>query len=370
MSSVLPSPRAVVTSLRALSADLGARYRSLSVHQRRLLYLFVVFQTCLLALFLYIGPEAIFHWTAVLALWISAQPYGIPLILSLVTLTSFPPLFGYGTAITLCGLGWGVAAPETADHPQMNGSLLKGWAVASSGCILGASASFWTLRWAIAKHSNISFIRNTLQDPTFRAMKQAVAKKGIKMAILIRFCPFPFCYSNLFFASLNTVSFGHFIVATALITPKLLMHVFLGTRMFRLMDRDERAKSTGWEKALNVVYIVLGALVGMLTSWIVWRETQRILDQMPASQLNTSGHDHHRHHRPREFVLEFDANQDEGRAGDASQESRDTEDPEVALLPRSKRGRDIEPFVIDEEDDEDEESYAHKAAAGGRKPFR
>ncbi len=110
------------------------------------------------------------------------------------------------------------------------------------------------------------------------------------MAILIRFCPFPFAYSNLFFASLvDAVSLGHFLAATALITPKLLLHVWIGTRMFVLMDREQRAHLDGWAKALNVLYIIIGSAVGAATGWIVWSETKRCCMQSSRKHRGAGG---------------------------------------------------------------------------------
>ncbi|EPQ28215.1 uncharacterized protein PFL1_04042 [Pseudozyma flocculosa PF-1] len=294
----------VAHGARGWLTGLAARYRALTPRRRLYLHLLIVFEALVFAAFIYIGPDTIFNKTASIALWISNRPYGLPLVLSLVVLLSFPPLFGYGTAITLCGLGWGVAAPESPTHPAMHGSLLRGWAVATAGCLLGASVSFVVLRCLIRRNAHVAFIERVLDDPKFRAMKEAVRRRGTSMAILIRFCPFPFCYSNLFFASLDTVSFGQFMLATALITPKLLLHVFIGARMFELMDTDERAKLDGWHKVLNVVYIVIGTVIGALTGWLVWKETQKILDQMARSEAGTEGG--RGRGRGRDFVVEFD----------------------------------------------------------------
>ncbi len=158
--------------------------------------------------------------------------------------------------------------------------------LASTSCLLGATVSFSVLRFLIVHHSKrVSWISNTLNDPKYVALSTAVRRRGLSMAILIRFCPFPFAYSNLFFASLvDAVSFKHFLTATALITPKLFLHVWLGTRMFMLMDRDERAHLDGWAKALNVVYILVGSAVGVATGWIVWKETSKVLEAIESEQ--------------------------------------------------------------------------------------
>ncbi|EST06240.1 SNARE associated Golgi protein [Kalmanozyma brasiliensis GHG001] len=261
-------------------------FLSLPPEQRYILYLVVGIKFLILGVVLYIGPEVMFDTTAKLAIWFGSQTFGAALLIALVVIVSFPPLIGYGTCITLFGLGWGVHSPANADHGELNGNLFYAWALASVACLLGASVSFVVLRWAITHHAKrVSWISSALDDPKYAALTTAVRSRGLSMAILIRFCPFPFAYSNLFFASLlDAVPYRHFIAATALITPKLFLHVWLGTRMFVLMDRDQRAQLDGTAKALNVVYIAVGGAVGVATSWFVWRETSKVLDQIEREQ--------------------------------------------------------------------------------------
>ncbi|CDS01329.1 uncharacterized protein SPSC_03811 [Sporisorium scitamineum] len=255
-------------------------FLALRPEQRCIIYLVLGVKALILAVVLYVGPEAMFNATAKLAIWFGSQSYGAALLIAIVVIVSFPPLIGYGTSITLFGLGWGVHADATSQHAQLRGNLLQAWLLASFACILGGSVAFSVLRFLIVHHSKrVSWITNTLNDPKYVALSTAVRRRGLSMAILIRFCPFPFAYSNLFFASMvDAVSFKHFLTATALITPKLFLHVWLGTRMFQLMDRDQRAQLDGRAKVLNVVYIGVGSAVGVTTGWIVWSETTKVLD--------------------------------------------------------------------------------------------
>ncbi|SPO22524.1 uncharacterized protein UTRI_01202 [Ustilago trichophora] len=261
-------------------------FLALPREQRYMLYLVLGVKFLILAIVVYIGPEAMFDATAKLAIWFGTKSFGAVLLIALVVIVSFPPLVGYGTCITLFGLGWGVHADATSSHPQLNGNLLEAWLLASTACLLGATVSFSVLRFLIIHHSKrVSWISSTLNDPKYVALSTAVRQRGLFMAILIRFCPFPFAYSNLFFASLvDAVSLKHFLTATALITPKLFLHVWLGTRMFQLMDREQRAHLDGWAKAFNVVYIAVGSIVGVATGWIVWNETNKILESIQREQ--------------------------------------------------------------------------------------
>ncbi|KAJ9477567.1 putative Golgi apparatus membrane protein TVP38 (putative) [Pseudozyma hubeiensis] len=338
-------------------------FLSLPPEQRYIIYFAVAVKALILGVVLYIGPEAMFNATAKLAIWFGSQSYGAALLIVLVVIVSFPPLIGYGTSITLFGLGWGVHAEATSEHAELRGNLLQAWLLASFACLLGATISFAVLRFLIVHHSKrVAWISKTLNDPKYTALSTAVRRRGLFMAILIRFCPFPFAYSNLFFASLvDAVTFKHFFMATALITPKLLLHVWLGTRMFQLMDRDQRAQLDGWAKFLNVVYIAVGSAVGAATGWIVWNETTKVLEAIEReaqSENAPRGHGAESHQRrtaespyrdaqegskKREdaseaspFVLDFDADADEEQEEDqvgTSQKRRD-DTAKQSLLPR------------------------------------
>lgn len=47
--------------------------------------------------------------------------------------------------------------------------------------------------------------------------------------------------------------------------------------MFELMDRESRKEMDGTGKFVNGLYVVIGSLVGMATSYYVWKATQDIL---------------------------------------------------------------------------------------------
>ncbi|KAI9604224.1 hypothetical protein H4Q26_003837 [Puccinia striiformis f. sp. tritici PST-130] len=95
-----------------------------------------------------------------------------------LTLASFPPVIGYGTLTTLCGFTYG---------------WFWGWILASVGSLCGSAISFLILR------KNLPRFQHWLsKQPRFAALRQAVAVKGLPLICLIRLCPFPFTYSNLF----------------------------------------------------------------------------------------------------------------------------------------------------------------------------
>ncbi|SNX82546.1 uncharacterized protein MEPE_01252 [Melanopsichium pennsylvanicum] len=334
-------------------------FLSLPTEQRNIIYLAVGVKALIFGVVLYIGPEAMFDATAKLAIWFGSRSFGAVLLVALIIIVSFPPLIGYGTSITLCGLGWGVHAEATSSHPELKGNLLQAWLLASISCLLGATVSFFVLRFLIVHHSKrVSWISNTLNDPKYVALSTAVRRRGLSMAILIRFCPFPFAYSNLFFASLvDAVTFTHFVTATALITPKLFLHVWLGTRMFILMDRDQRMQLDGWAKALNVIYILVGSAVGVATGWFVWKETNKVLTAIESESLQ-------------EHIREDTQTGGSRRIGASESHQHATTQESYHDIEQNANKNDqaTSPFILDaDEDDTEDESQNDSVGSAAKK---
>lgn len=116
-------------------------------------------------------------------------------------------------------------------------------------------------------------------------MEKAVQTRGYQMILLIRFCPFPFVYSNLFFASLQSgiVSYHKFLLATIATTPKLFLHVFIGAKTFQAIQAarggQEDNTATSSHSWMSLAYIVFASLVGFVTSWYIYAETKKVLDE-------------------------------------------------------------------------------------------
>ena len=69
------------------------------------------------------------------------------------------------------------------------------------------------------------------------------------------------------FATVNPLAFT---LATAIVTPKLLVHVFIGSRLAVIAKSGEKmAAST---KAINWGSIICGAMFGALTAWFIYQK--------------------------------------------------------------------------------------------------
>lgn len=112
-----------------------------------------------------------------------------------IVITSFPPLLGYSTTMTICGFAYGPF-----------GGLL----VAGSGAIIGSALTFVILRLLFKRR-----IKSwTAQNKRWQAMEAVIDAKGLPLVIMIRLCPIPWVYSNALFASMESVKLWQFVIAT------------------------------------------------------------------------------------------------------------------------------------------------------------
>ena len=76
-------------------------------------------------------------------------------------------------------------------------------------------------------------------------------------------------YANLLFASIETVSFFQYMVATLVYTPKLMIAVWIGSRIAMLSDGQQREEMDTKAKIVNGLSILLGFAIAVGTGWYV-----------------------------------------------------------------------------------------------------
>lgn len=96
-----------------------------------------------------------------------------------------------------------------------------------------------------------------------------------------------------------------YIVSAILSAPRLLIHVFMGAKLYELIDSDVRAHQDTATKVRNIISVVIGLLLGIGSSWLIWKETSRILDLENDEPLLEEGEEEWRtEHEEGQFVLE------------------------------------------------------------------
>ncbi|RKP25545.1 snare associated Golgi protein-domain-containing protein, partial [Syncephalis pseudoplumigaleata] len=140
-----------------------------------------------------------------------------PLLLAtLICLTGFPFMPGYGTLVTMAGFVFGVPL---------------GFLVAFVGAWAGACASFAVCRrWGRRYTAQLAASSRHLA-----AVLRAVERRGWKLLLLVRLAPYPYNLLNALF-SMTSLSFRVFALTTAASLVKLIVHILLGAHLVSLVD--------------------------------------------------------------------------------------------------------------------------------------
>ena len=232
----------------------------MSLWQKIAFVIFMVTMNVLLVLFI-IYNEDIMVWLQPRAVEWSKRPGGWLLIWFFAFITAFPPLVGYSTSITLCGFIYGV---------------WPGWPIAATANVAGSTCAFLVCRYYLRDWTE----RKIAHDKRFQALALVLKHDGLKLLTLIRLCPLPYSLSNGAFSTFSTVSAPMFAAATALASPKLFLHVFVGSR-FAAVGKD---RNDGSAKVADYVSIAASTIFGAVTGWVIWRRTQARSRQLEAEE--------------------------------------------------------------------------------------
>ncbi|KAK3988067.1 hypothetical protein QBC44DRAFT_330041 [Cladorrhinum sp. PSN332] len=241
----------VLTTALSLSRRAVAFFFSLPLLHRALVVvaLLVVFAFGLVFL---IYSHALFTALGPLAETIRNSSWGWIPISFLIMATGFPPLIGYSTAVTIAGFVYGFP---------------WGWPLAALSTVVGSTAAFMTSRGWLK-----GYVHNTVgKDRRFVALGQVLRRDGIGVLAMIRLCPLPYSLSNGFLATIGSIGPGRFALATGLTTPKLLVHVFIGSRLALLAESGD--KMTGRDKMINYASMLIGGAVGFTVGLLIYRRT-------------------------------------------------------------------------------------------------
>ncbi|CAG7848449.1 Golgi apparatus membrane protein TVP38 [Serendipita indica DSM 11827] len=239
-----------------------ARYQKLRWFGKLLIMLLIVFYVALVVTFLVIGPDTIFQYFFDLSQVLRKMEYGWLILASLIVVASFPPMVGFTTLLSIAGFAWGV----------------RGFLLALPAALVGAGLSFLSMRFLFKARLH----KLQQSNRHWRALDQVVAAKGLPLIILIRFSPLPpWVYSNALFASITSVKFWQFMVANLFLSPKILLTVFVASRIAALADRDQRGQMDLPTEILNYSSIAVGIIIGVGTGWVVYRLTQEKIRSLP-----------------------------------------------------------------------------------------
>ena len=178
-------------------------------------------------------------------------------------LVSFPPLIGYSSCVTLAGFVFGLG---------------KGWLIVASATTLGSFASFLASR-----HFLRAFVaRMTAGDKRFAALSLTLKHDGIKLLIMFRLCPLPYSFANGAISTIPTVTPLAFLIASACATPKLLLHVFVGSRLGAIAESGDKMDFK--TKLVSYVSIAIGVGAGMAVGYVMYTKTKARARELEAQE--------------------------------------------------------------------------------------
>jgi hypothetical protein len=153
---------------------------------------------------------------------------------------------------------------------------------------------------------------------------------------MIRLCPLPYSLSNGALSTIPTVSLASFAISTAIVSPKLLLHVFVGAKLGELAEKGEEMDAK--TKMISYISIAIGICAGAITGWVIYRQTK-----IRARQLEEEERRNVRRHSRDEIAAEY---VDDPSALEAAEALREEED-DISL--REAWDEDYEEDMEDED---------------------
>ncbi|KAI5289685.1 Transmembrane protein 64 [Ascosphaera aggregata] len=247
----VPWPRYIRTTIRNSTEKALDTWRAMTTLQRVLVV--AVFIVCAAGgMTIVILSKHLMHWIVPKAhQW--EQTWTSYIILGMMTFTvSFPPLIGWATIGTFAGFILGV---------------WKGWLVYTTATILGSTACVYASRTILRRLVS----RLVEHDTRFAALSLTLKYDGLKLLCMIRLCPLPYSVCNGAIATFDTVHPLMYGLATFLVSPKLMVTVFIGSRLRVLMEEGE--EMSAFAKAINITSIVVTIAIGVGTAMYIYRST-------------------------------------------------------------------------------------------------
>lgn len=189
------------------------------------------------------------------------------ILFMLFVCVSFPPMIGYSALALFTGMVYGFPG---------------GWPLIASGTLIGSFCSFLTFRYLLRERAE-QVARSSIK---FMAFIEILRQDSFLLLWMIRLCPLPYSLSNAAMSTVPSVEPFKFLMATLLCTPKLLIHIFIGSRLVKLSNAKDNA--SWWA---NFLSILLANIVFIGTSYSVYTRTKAKSASLQAKGFEPAGTD-------------------------------------------------------------------------------
>ncbi|CAI2175738.1 11007_t:CDS:2 [Funneliformis geosporum] len=190
----------------------------------------------------------------------------------MIFLTTFPLVIGYSTLITLSGFTFGISV---------------GFLISYMAALTGAITVFCLSRKWFRK----SVRRALHKNKSIGAVITAVEKKGFKLLFLIRLAPYPYNVLNTLLSATH-LSLKTFIGATALSLFKLMIHVWIGSKLsslsayYALKETNDFSinNNNNNQEVLKAIIMIIGISIGIGVIIYVWISARKAINEVEQEQ--------------------------------------------------------------------------------------
>ncbi|CCC66884.1 hypothetical protein NCAS_0A03260 [Naumovozyma castellii] len=242
----------IILNAKKMGYNLMKRFYALHLWQRALIIFLLICQIILIILFM-VFHDAVLHKLLEVSNELEKKKSTQVVLLLLLFIVGFPPLIGYSFLSTSTGLLYGVS--------------FHGWILLAVGSVCGSVASFYTFKTILHSRAE-KLIHMNRRFEAFASILQE--NNSYLMLALLRLCPFPYSLTNGAIAAVYGVSVRNFTIANLITTPKLLVYLFIGSRIKKMAETD----STG-SRLFDLLTIVVTMVLFMMTAWILYFRTKK-----------------------------------------------------------------------------------------------
>lgn len=194
------------------------------------------------------------------------------------------------------------------------------WFIVASANVAGSLCAFLVSRTVLS-----GFVHRLLaKDKRFAALSLVLKHDGLKLLVMIRLCPLPYSLSNGAMSTFQTVQPLVFALATAIASPKLMIHVFVGDRLAAIARSGDKMDRT--TKAINYASIIGGMILGVVTGYLIYQRTVARSEELEAQERSKLNQRARGLSHPDEFADDLGAYEEQVGAGD---DDIDFLDPDV-----------------------------------------
>lgn len=206
--------------------------------------------------------ERIFAWLSPAAKRWRELPGGWLILFFMTFFISFPPMIGYSTCVTIAGFVFG----------------MKGWLIMAPATVIGSTVSFVVSRTVLKNFVS----KMTEKNKQFAALSLVLKHDGLKLLCMIRLCPLPYSFANGAISTIQTVTWQNFMIATAIASPKLLLHIFVGARIGDIAENGDKMDTK--TKIVSYLSAAIGIVVGIATGYFIYVRTKARAAQLEAEE--------------------------------------------------------------------------------------